>query len=374
MNPLQEYFMRAGSYAGIIERLFRHGYGVTLNIEAGVVDHALTAWGVDGHSYLWLTDSDNDGWNALYSGPGAPNALSQVTLHNGGMAINYGGAVRAINGVYALQANPYEFPDRNPPVLYNLEVDSDTHDLGYLRVGTSSQVRTATVCNNIGLFTSIIEGHVDAPRPDGSFVSLEAGRDFSLRGGEFPVQLDVDFAFDPQQRGACGEDIAVINDHGNKSITLAGICVGPVVELFPESESTLGFGEMQRGWSGTLLLELGNTTSDDAGGDLVMVTLTINDVVFKGPDADLFSLTGLTPGTQIFPGETLTLGIRFDAPDSLGDRSAMLTLFTDENAPLGGNGSDFSFDLCAEVVPLPSMLVLLTAGAIPLLVKTPRRG
>lgn len=110
----------------------------------------------------------------------------------------------------------------------------------------------------------------------------------------------------------------------------------------------------------TVLLALGNITTDANGGNDLLTDLTINSFTIAGGDAAKFS-SSFIPGTVIHKGGTVYLPVTvFNTTN--GILTSTLTVFTDQMAALGGTGDHFTYNLYATVVPEPATLAVLGAG------------
>ncbi len=115
------------------------------------------------------------------------------------------------------------------------------------------------------------------------------------------------------------------------------------------------------GFPTTVLLALGNITTDANGGDSALTNLTINSFTIAGGDAAKFS-SSFTAGTVINKGGSVYLPVTVYDTTS-GILTSTLTVFTDQLAALGGSGDVFTYQLYAVVAaPEPATLAVLGVG------------
>ncbi len=110
----------------------------------------------------------------------------------------------------------------------------------------------------------------------------------------------------------------------------------------------------------TVLLALGNITTDANGGNNALTDLTINSFTIAGGDAAKFS-SSFVAGTVINKGGSVYLPVTVYNTTN-GILTSTLTVFTDQLAALGGSGDSFTYQLYATVVPEPATLAVLGAG------------
>ena len=110
----------------------------------------------------------------------------------------------------------------------------------------------------------------------------------------------------------------------------------------------------------TVLLALGNITTDANGGNNALTDLTINSFTIAGGDAAKFS-SSFVAGTVINKGGSVYLPVTVYNTTN-GILTSTLTVFTDQLAALGGSGDSFTYQLYAAVVPEPATLAVLGAG------------
>jgi len=247
-----------------------------------------------------------------------------------------------------------------------------TVDFGAVRVGTTGTA-SLTLINDGGEDPNGLQGYV--PTPAAGEFALDDPNSFG------PISSNASdtrqYSYTPTTRGAdslaigpvSSNDPNGIND-GDAPVTLSGTGVGPVASFADDGNSvssgdTLDFGVIDTDQTAPLTLDLTNS-SGDAGPAAALTDLTINSFAITGADADKFSIS-LPDGSVANRLQTIGIEILFDpnGMEGLFD-DATLTLFTDEGAALGGDGSDFTFNLVGQSVPEPTSIALLGLGSLAL--------
>lgn len=165
-----------------------------------------------------------------------------------------------------------------------------------------------------------------------------------------------DYTFSPVARGMEKSTI----DIGPLATTLCGTGVGPLF-ADDDADNLIDLGVVGPG-GGLATVTLSNITPD--GGLPSQTDLTLLGYALSGPDADRFSIN-LAPGAVIRQGESLMMTVSVDPGGApVGAYEATLTLSTDEDAALGGDGQDHVFQLRAIAVPEPSVAYLLLAAGL----------
>ena len=162
----------------------------------------------------------------------------------------------------------------------------------------------------------------------------------------------------------------------SRSFNLNGTGVGPVYnDVNYNPGDTINFGTILTNTIATTPFGVGNSTPDATLLSLLIndprLRLTVTNFSITGPGAGAFS-ANFIPGATFSPGATASYGISF-APTADGIYNASLTLFTDENAALGGSGSSFSYNLVGSAVPEPSTVVLTGVAVLGLAALRRRR-
>jgi len=240
-------------------------------------------------------------------------------------------------------------------------VDPSKGNAGNVRIGTTGSAQITV--NNTGDGNQSGQGgvsnlHGTVGAASGTFSG--AGGAFNLGDGASQAFA---FSFAPTSHGGATSSVDVSTTNGsgdgNNSAQgpiawgLAGTGVGPMFQ----ASGALTFSESVT----SNVLSISNITSDADLGPLTDLTLLSAQIT--GADAGMFSLLNFAPGTQLAKGDAFDLGVGF-TPGGAGAHSAILTLLTDEDAALGANGSQFTFNLFATTVPEPGVVQLLLAGLV----------
>ncbi len=291
---------------------------------------------------VWLADVDPDG-----------------TLFGGGFA---DGRFGFYNHSQA-SVRYASFTEQANPILSTIPGDGETLDFARVRVGASATA-DLTIANAGGLGAANLNGSVSAVASP--FLG-PASAAFSLGEGQ---STDKTFTFAPVARGPYGQEVVVTSNapvDSTATIHLAGWAIGPVFGSSVTPGQAIDLGEADLSTAAQTILTLSNLSPDDDGGNAALTDLTL-DYLITGDDAALFALS-LTPGAVIARDGSLDLTVTFLGSGDLGDYNALLTILTDQGAPVGAVslGESFSFDLSATVVPEPATLTLLTLGLAGLL-------
>jgi len=236
-------------------------------------------------------------------------------------------------------------------------------DFGPVRVGTSATKEL--VVYNTGELALTVEflgaGDEFGPDPPELFDNVAP-----------TLAVDRWYTYTPADRGG-DADIDIItgvrvdmDGHfvGRTILTLEGTGVGPVFDSDPPSGATLDFGVVDAGSSAWLALEVGNITDDCDVPGPTLNELTLIDVLLDGPDADLFSLSGFTPGMVLCPSESANFTVMFQPEFPAGVMHATLTFVTDQGAPFGWPGQVFTYQLTGTAVREPCTAGLLALGGL----------
>lgn len=289
----------------------------------------------------------------LNSGTQYMLALSMYTLRSRNTQQGNG----ALNGLVSFSAVPQ-------PLLTVDPANGGTIGFGDVRAGGGLTMRSRQVTvANAGEAGSVLAG---------SFTSLSG--EFSqatpldtgdlLEGAGFPHDL----RYAPVDRGTDSTTLSFQSSNGQSAgWTLSGTGVGPVFQSSETPGSTIDLGSAFTHGTSSRGLSISNGTQDNPTAE-ELVGLTLLNASITGEDASLFSLGGFVPGSVLGKGGIQDLAIGFNADATTGNKSATLTLWTDQNAPFGQTGDPFVFDLFAEVIlPLPSLVTTpATGGAVDL--------
>lgn len=251
-------------------------------------------------------------------------------------------------------------------------------DFGIVRIGTTADA-DLTIANTGGVQPDGLTGQAPSPgAPASEFTILGDGSFGPLTTDE---STTVTYRYQPIDHGGDSDLIGDVdsNDSAGTSdtdapVTLQGTGVGPVFESSITPDTNIHVADVDPTAESTGITELTilNATLDDNGGNDDLTTLTLVDFTITGADADMFSL--ITPLGAILQGGDLTLTIEFDPMGMTGNFAAMLTLFTDEDAPLGGDGNVYQWDLTGTSrVPAPAGMSVVVIGLCGLM-RRGRRG
>ncbi len=237
-----------------------------------------------------------------------------------------------------------------------------THaDAGLTRVG-STKLASLTVTNlgdgNQSGAGAVSNLHGSIGGASGVFTGTGAA--VNLPDG---ANLIADYTYAPTERGVDSAGVLASFTNGHSSgtnqpqdinVQLDGQGVGPLFDSSVMPGATIDFGTVLFGSPVPFPLDIFNITSDPNGGNSALTDLTLTSAAFGGPDAAEFFLPAFAPGTVIAKGgmAAVSVDLTFAGPNMFGLQQATLTIFTDENAALGGSGSSFSFNLLADVVSI----------------------
>ncbi len=246
-----------------------------------------------------------------------------------------------------------------------------TVDFEYVRVGTTS-FNTLKVQNTGGDQPAGLQGTV--PTPTSSEFALSDPAAFGpLAPGAF---VDKTYAYSPDARGEDSEAIGDVDSNdvegtsdADAPVTLSGTGVGPVVAVEAddadiENGETIDFGEIESDETASVDVDVENTSDDENGGDSDLTDLTIVDYIIMGDDADKFSVIGLSDSIVISQLSETDFDVVFDPQGMEGMFTAVLKLFTDEGAALGGDGTQLEFDLVGVAIPEPAAMGLFGLAAL----------
>jgi len=248
------------------------------------------------------------------------------------------------------------FTQADDPVLETTPSDGDTLIFPAARVGGSPSTATLVVTNAGGL-GSELTGSV--PAIAGVFNG--AGGSFTLDQNE---SSNFDVTFTPSARGVAMTSLTVDGDTPalDSTVNLSAAGVGPDTQISGYDMGGFDFGTIGSNDTATLVMNLGNATTDSGSIELVGLT---TDYEITGIDADKFSFD-LLNGAVFGAGGSDAFNIVFDPNGEGGNFTAVLTIKTDENAAFGMTslGSSYSFQLFGSAaIPEPTTLLSLSAIA-----------
>jgi cyclophilin family peptidyl-prolyl cis-trans isomerase len=241
---------------------------------------------------------------------------------------------------------------------------------GLVRVGTTGSAKitiTNTGDGNLSGLGAIsnLQGTVAA----GSGKFTGAGGSVSLADS---ASQTFSFTYTPASRGSDSSAIAVNFSNGSAdgknfaetvNATLNGQGVGPVLSS-DAAGGKLDFGTIASADTKSLFLKITNSSTDSNGGDTTLTDLTLLDAQLSGTNAGLFSIAGFTAGSVLHESDSLTLEIKYNGAGQHGDRSAVLTILTDEGAALGASGTTYSYNISAVLAPEPSSFVMFAIAGL----------
>ncbi len=236
----------------------------------------------------------------------------------------------------------------------SLSLSPSTIEFGNVRVGTS--VNGSTTASNTGATFTKVE-NLTWPTASGEFnggggSASPLFKDPSLGSDT----ASTSYGYAPTTRGTDTQNKTVTSSGGNRTLTLSGKGVGPMVGLSPAG---LSFGDVPVGQSSDLSLTISNATSDPDLGNLT--DLTLRSAEITGADASAFTLSGFSAGTVLGKGGSDEVTITFE-PSGSGARSATLVLQTDEGASFGGSGQSYSIPLSGSGQALYNVSLSLVNG------------
>lgn len=252
-----------------------------------------------------------------------------------------------------------------------VDVDTTAADAGLVRIGTTAEV--SVTIKNIGdgnLSGLGAQSNLNGTVPVASGVFSGTGGSVSLADGGSTA---FSFLYAPTTHVAHQSTVAMnfsngsadgANKAGIVNAILTGQGVGPDYFSSLAPDSVLDFGNVPAASPMSLLLNISNASTDDNGGISQLTDLTILSASITGVDADLFSVLGLIDGTVLSKQGDLDLEILYNGTGAHGERSALLTIFTDQGAAYGGNGASFEYEIKATLAPEPGTLVLLGMGGL----------
>jgi len=237
-------------------------------------------------------------------------------------------------------------------------------DFGQVRTGTTS-VQNISFANTI---TAGISGTYKPTLPPG--MSGNSGT-FSLAGGQ-TASSAVTFA--PISRGTYNGTVSYTSNVANGTVAITGTAVGPVfsTNVGTSPLTAIHVGTTAPGSATTFDLKISNISTDDVNGTN-LANLTLESENITGPTASAFYVV---PLTQNVLGDAAAdsplanstdLSIVFN-PATSGNFTDYLTITTDQGAPLGDVGQQFTYVLSGDTggspTPEPAALTLMGLGAL----------
>jgi hypothetical protein len=249
-------------------------------------------------------------------------------------------------------------------------------DFGQVRTGTTA-VENLTFQNS---GTGTITGQYTPVLPSG--MSGNSGT-FSLSGGQSSTSA---ISFAPVARGTYSGTVSYTSNVvvGNANIT--GTAVGPVfsTNVGTTPLTVINLGKTAPGSPATFDLKISNISTDDVNGTN-LANLTLESENITGPTANAFYIVPLTQNVlgnaaaDSPLSNSTDLTIVFD-PTISGNFADYLTITTDQGAPLGDVGQQFTYELMGSTggspTPEPAALTLMGLASLALMLsrkQQPRR-
>ena len=237
------------------------------------------------------------------------------------------------------------------------------------------QVRTGTTAAENLTFqnsgTGTITGQYTPALPSG--MSGASGT-FSLSGGQSSTSA---ISFAPVTRGTYSGTVSYTSNVVVGNVAITGTAVGPVfsTNVGTTPLTVINLGTTSPGSPATFDLKISNISTDDVNGSN-LANLTLESENITGPTAKAFYVV---PLTQNVLGDAAAdsplsnstdLTIVFD-PTTLGNFTDYLTITTDQGAPLGDVGQQFTYELMGSSsgspTPEPAALTLMGLASLALM-------
>jgi|GEM_PF-2254877 len=247
--------------------------------------------------------------------------------------------------------------------LSSLSVPSSV-DFGQVRTGTTS-VQNISFANTSA---ASISGTYKPTLPPG--MSGNSGT-FSLAGGQ-TASSAVTFA--PISRGTYNGTVSYTSNAANGTVAITGTAVGPVfsTNLGTSPLTVIPVGTATPGSAATFDLKISNISTDDVDGTN-LANLTLESENITGPTANAFYVVPLTQNVLGDAAADSPLANSTDLsivfhPATSGNYTDYLTITTDQGAPLGDVGQQFTYVLSGDAggspTPEPAALTLMGLGAL----------
>ena len=247
-------------------------------------------------------------------------------------------------------------------------------DFGQVRTGTTA-VQNLSFENSSS--TGTITGQYTPTLPSG--MSGNSGM-FSLAGGQSSTSA---ISFAPTSRGTYSGTVSYSSNVVIGSVAITGTAVGPVfsTNVGTAPLTVINVGKTAPGLAATFDLKITNTSTDDVNGTN-LANLTLESENITGPTANAFYVVPLTQNVlgnaaaDSPLGNSTDLSIVFN-PITDGSFTDYLTITTDQGAPLGDVGQQFTYELTGNSsgtpTPEPATLALLTLGGLSMLMVRRRK-
>ena len=247
-------------------------------------------------------------------------------------------------------------------------------DFGQVRTGTTA-VQNLSFQNSSS--TGTVTGQYTPALPSG--MSGKAGT-FSLAGGQSSTST---ISFAPISRGTYSGTVSYSSNVVIGSVAITGTAVGPVfsTNVGTTPLTVINLGNTTPGLAATFDLKITNTSTNDVNGTN-LANLTLESENITGPTANAFYVVPLTQNVlgnaaaDSPLGNSTDLSIVFN-PTTDGSFTDYLTITTDQGAPLGDVGQQFTYELTGTSsgtpTPEPATLALLTLGGLSMLMVRRRK-
>ncbi len=239
------------------------------------------------------------------------------------------------------------------------------------------QVRTGTTAAENLTFqnsgTGTITGQYTPALPSGMSGAPGA---FSLSGGQSSTSA---ISFAPVTRGTYSGTVSYTSNVVVGNVAITGTAVGPVfsTNVGTTPLTVINLGTTSPGSPATFDLKISNISTDDVNGSN-LANLTLESENITGPTAKAFYVVPLTQNVlgnaaaDSPLSNSTDLTIVFD-PTTLGNFTDYLTITTDQGAPLGDVGQQFTYELMGNTsgspTPEPAALTLMGLAALALMLR-----
>lgn len=247
-----------------------------------------------------------------------------------------------------------------------------------VRIGTTG--KASVIINNIG--DGNLSGLGEVSNLKGSVPALTGT--FAGTGGNINLADNIsttfDYTYTATDRKTDTQPIVVSFSNGNTdgkntpqtvNTNISAQGVGPTFSTnLTAGSTTIDFGTLPLADTKPFTLTITNSTTDLTGTDTTLTDLTLLSATFTGTDKDLFSPIIFPDKKVLHKGDTFDLKFEYSGTGTvLGDKSAELSILTDQGAAFDHNGKPFTFQIKANlangtnavsITPAPEPSTLLT--------------